>query len=100
MRNFPAAFLAELIKKTGITPVWILRQTINGVVYDLTDSGFAFPVGMPNGFGTTLPWVGAWGEVRESISGTIGEMLVSDFSATILNYQDITDNETLAGFII
>lgn len=92
MRNFPAAFATELAKKTGITPVWVLRMTVDGVVYDLSDSAITFPGGMANGFSSTLPWVGSWGEVRESISGNIGEMLVSDFSVTVYVEQDIPDN--------
>lgn len=92
MRTFPAAFATELAKKTGITPVWVLRLTVNSVVYDLSDSVFVFPVGIANGFTITLPWVAQWGALRESVSGTIGEMLVSDFSCSLLVDQDNADN--------
>ncbi len=92
MRTFPAEFAAELAKKTGLSPVWILRLTISGIVYDISDSVFVFPVGMGNGFTTTLNWIAAWGEIRESISGSIGEMLVSDFPVSLYVDQDVTDN--------
>ena len=92
MKTFPAAFTTELTKRTGITPIWILRLVVNSITYDLSDVAYTFPAGMANGFTTTLPWIGQWGEVRESISGAIGEMLVSDFSCTALVDQDVTDN--------
>lgn len=92
MRTFPAAFASELAKKTGITPIWILRLVINGTTYDLSDTEYVFPAGMANGFTATLGWVSQWGEVRESISGNIGEMLVSDFACTVLVDQDASKN--------
>jgi hypothetical protein len=93
MKTFPTAFATELAKKTGIYPIWILRITVDGTVYNLSDIRYTFPVGSLNGFaGTTLPWVSSWGGLRENVSGNIGEILIADIPITLLVDQDDADN--------
>jgi hypothetical protein len=82
MKTFTAGLAAELAKKTGAAPLWILKITVATVDYYLSDS--AFTIASWNGGITTLPWISSWGRLRESISGSLGEIRVADFDCTLL----------------
>lgn len=88
MKNFPALFVAEKDKKTGASPVWILKIRAGGVDYYL--SGNAINV-TPWGI-TTKRWVQSWGTITEGISGAIDEFKISDFSVSLLVDPDASPN--------
>jgi|GEM_PF-2187669 len=90
MRIFPAAFLAEMNKKTGAAPVWILKLTVGGSDYYLSDS--AFTVDGWDGGPTTLPWVASWGRLTEGLQNSLNEILVADFDAELLVDLDSSPN--------
>lgn len=88
MKNFPASFAAMKNLKTGAAPVWILKITVAGVDYYLSDNAFTIsPWGV-----TTKRWVKSWGSVTEGISGLIEEYKISDFSVTCLADPDASPN--------
>lgn len=78
---------------TYAAPVWILKMTVNSVVYYLSDSTLAIAAwGI-----TTKPWIAAWGRVQSGINGGMDEYQVADISATILIDPAANPNiETLA----
>lgn len=89
MKTFTAGFTAEKNKKTGTLPIWFLRLPVDGVDYWISDGVYTI---LPGGPGwpavdivTTLSWVAAWGSIRESLGGGLGEILIADFSMTINN---------------
>jgi len=96
MKTFPAGFTAEKNKKTGSLPIWILRITANAVDYWISDGVYTIPSGgagwPPTAPITTLTWVAAWGAIRESIGGGIGEILIADITVTMLTDQSIGNN--------
>ncbi len=80
---------------TGAAPVWILKLTVGGVNYYLSD--MTISIASWEGGITTKPWVAAWGSVQEGISNSLSEIRVSDFSLTCLIAPDSTPSmETLA----
>ncbi len=68
--------------KTGAAPLWILRLTVGGVDYWLSDMTVTVPGW--NGGITTKAWVSQWGRVQEGISNALDEFRVADFSLTCL----------------
>lgn len=95
MRTFPAAFITEKNKKTDLAPVWILRLTVGGIDYWLSDNLFGITVW--NGGIVVRPWIKSWGQLQEGISGGLDEFHVSDFSCSCLIDPDASPNmETLA----
>jgi hypothetical protein len=95
MKTFPAGYAAECAKKTGITPLWILKLTVGGVDYYLGDTPFAIPAWQ--GGVTVLPWVASWGQISEGITGELGEIRVADLSVEVIIDPDATiDMDTLA----
>jgi hypothetical protein len=90
MKTFPVEFASEKNKKTGIAPVWILKLTAGGEDYYL--SGDVVYLQEWNGDVNTLPWVSSWGEVREGVSGTLGEIRMSDFNVELLIDPDASPN--------
>lgn len=90
-----ANYAAALADRAGQTPVWILKLTVNGVAYYLADDEYTL-AGW-NGGVTTLRWVARWGQVREGLSGDLGEIRVSDLDLELLVDPDVSPNiETLA----
>lgn len=91
MKTFPTAYAAEKNKKTGISPVWILKTTINSIVYYFSDQVFTvpsctpvtgtWPVSTPV---TTVAIVKSWGEIREGINSALGEIKVSDLTISFV----------------
>lgn len=95
MRTFSAGFTAAK-NAADQAPVWILRLVGNGVdywisdgVYTIVHGGAGWPATVDI---TTLSWVAVWGAIRESISGNLGEILIADFSLTLLNDEDDANN--------
>lgn len=88
-----AAALPGDVSSKSCAPVWVLRMTINSVVYYLSDGTYTItPWGV-----TTKPWVRAWGSVRTGISGALAEYQVSDFDVSLLSDPAASPNmETLA----
>ncbi|HEY3276403.1 MAG TPA: hypothetical protein VGJ94_07260 [Syntrophorhabdaceae bacterium] len=82
MKTLTTAFSQEKNKKTGISPVWILKCPFaSGTIY-LSD--IAFTIAAWNGGITTKPWVKEWGKVDEDISGSLSLTKVSDFSVQVI----------------
>lgn len=95
MKSFPANFSLESAKKTGITPVWVLKLTVSSVAYYLADD--AHVIAGWNGGVTCKPWIEQWGQVREAAGVGLREVTIADFSVTCLVDPDVTPNmETLA----
>jgi hypothetical protein len=95
VKTFPTAFAAALARKTGVSPLWLLKLTVSGVDYYLSDQAVTIPTW--NGGVTTLPWVSAWGEVREEISGSLNEIRIADLRLSLLVDANAAPNaETLA----
>lgn len=94
----PVSFSSARNLKAGAAPVWIIRMIINGVNYWLSDIALSIGVtnintqpGWPSGLAvTTLPWVAAWGELQESVTGAMNEIQMSDFTCELLNDPDAT----------
>lgn len=84
MKTFPANFITEKNKKTGASPVWILKCPFpsTGTIY-LSDQTFTIS-GWEGGI-TTKSWVASWGQIDEDISGEIALSKVSDFSIDVIN---------------
>lgn len=79
----------------GAAPAWILRLTVAGVDYWLSDMTITVPVWQ--GGITTTPWVAEWGRVQEGISNSLDEFRVADFSLACLIDPAASPNiETLA----
>ncbi|GER92691.1 hypothetical protein A45J_0409 [hot springs metagenome] len=84
MKTFPTNFNTEKNKKTGASPVWILKCPFpsTGTIY-LSDRSFT--VAGWNGGITTKSWVAAWGQIDEDIAGEMALSKVSDFSLDVIN---------------
>lgn len=67
---------------TGAAPIWILKLTVGGINYYLSD--MTLTIASWEGGITTKPWVSAWGSVQEGISNSLSEIRVADFSLTCL----------------
>jgi hypothetical protein len=78
MLTLTAGFEAEKNKKTGASPVWILKiPFVAGTVY-LSDRVFAYT-------GITIkPWIQEWGSIDENLSNDMASPIVSDFSCNII----------------
>lgn len=84
MKAFPTNFVTEKNKKTGASPVWILKCPFpsTGTIY-LSDQ--AFTVASWNGGVTTKSWVKSWGAIDENISGSeLAASQVSDFALSVI----------------
>lgn len=90
MKTFPPSFTIEKNRTDGPHPIWILRLTVGGTDYylsDLATSILPYSGSSPWPAATTintLAWVKSWGSIQEGISGALGEFHVSDFSLTAL----------------
>lgn len=90
MRNYPPSYTTETKRKDGAHSVWIMRITIAGADYYLTDNAFVllpFSGSAPWPAGITVNAVAAvkeWGSIQQGISGALGEAQVSEFSATLI----------------
>ena len=73
---------------TYAAPLWILKMTVNAVVYFFADSTLYIPAwGI-----TTLPWVSSWGSVQGGISGGLGEYQTTDLSVSLIIVPDSVPN--------
>jgi len=83
MKTFTTAFNTEKDKKTGASPVWILKCPFpsTGTIY-LSDR--IFTVSSWDGGVTTKSWVASWGQIDEDISGEMSLTKVSDFSLSLI----------------
>lgn len=84
MKTFPTNFNAEKNKKTGVSPVWILKCPFpaTGTLY-LSDRSFSV-AGWEGGI-AVKSWIAAWGQIDEDISGETALSKVSDFSIEVIN---------------
>jgi len=91
MKTFPTNFNTEKNKKTGASPVWILKCPFpdTGTLY-LSDR--AFTVSGWNGGIAPQSWISAWGQIDEDISGEMSLSKVSDFSIEAINDPDVSPN--------
>lgn len=93
MRTFPSALAADLARRDGPGPVWLLRFTASGTDYILCQD--AVTVG-PWGK-TALPWVASWGQLTEGVSSTLADFNVSSLNVDLINDPNTTPNlRTLA----
>lgn len=78
MKTFSTLFNTEKNKKTGASPVWILKiPFVAGTVY-LSDRLFTYT-------GITIkPWIYSWGTIDEDIVDEMGSPQVSDFAVDII----------------
>ncbi len=90
MRALTAGFAAEVARRRGAKPVWILEITAYGTTYYLSDVVQAIPTW--RGGITTRAWVSQWGEISEQMSGDLNEIRVADFSVSCLVDPDASPN--------
>ena len=78
MKTFDTNFAIEKAKKTGASPVWILKiPFVAGTVY-LSDRVFDYT-------GITIKaWVASWGKIDESIDDEMSSPQVSDFEVDLV----------------
>lgn len=83
MKTFPSNFTTEKNKKTGASPVWILKCPFpsTGTIY-LSDRIFTV-TGWDGGI-TTKSWVSSWGQIDEDISENMSLTKVSDFNLDLI----------------
>ncbi len=83
MKSLTTLFNAEKNKKTGLSPVWILKCPFpsTGTVY-LSDVAFSMPSW--NGGVSVKSLVFDWGQIDEAISDLLGMTMVSDFSLSLI----------------
>jgi hypothetical protein len=81
MRTFPTALAADLARRDGAAPVWLLRFTAAGTDYILCQD--AVTVG-PWGK-TALPWIASWGQLTEGVSSTLADFNISSLGVDLIN---------------
>ena len=95
MKTFTTLLNTEKNKKTGASPVWILKIPFAaGTVY-LSDRVFTI-TGWMSPDPTIFPWIAAWGQIDEDIAGSLTLPMVSDFEVNInIDPDAATDIHTL-----
>jgi len=92
MRTLGANITALKDTKAGAAPTWILKLTVGGVDYYLSDNEYTIAPWSVD----TLPWITSWGELRQGVSGAVGEYQIADFVVSCLVDPDATTSiETL-----
>lgn len=81
MRYFPPAFAAQVARRNGAAPVWLLRFTAAGTDYILCQD--AMPIA-PWGK-TALPWISSWGQLTEGVSSTLADFNISSLNIDLIN---------------
>ncbi len=92
MKTFPSNFITEKNKKTGASPVWILKCPFpsTGDIY-LSDQAFSLTTGVPTDY--TMAWIKSWGQIDENISGAeLAASQVSDFSINVITDPNASPN--------
>lgn len=96
--NWPVSglgFDAEFGRKTSLAPVWIWKLVVDGTTYWISDH--VRTIASFEGGITTLAWVQQWGKIREGLDGGLTEILIADYTLTLLIDPDADPNiETLA----
>ena len=94
MKVFTTNFNTEKNKKTGASPVWIMKCPFpnTGTAY-LSDK--VFSVASWDGGITADNLVKNWGIVDEDISGAMSATKISDFSMNLLNRQGVPNIDTI-----
>ncbi len=90
MKTYPSGFTAEKNKKTGITPLWILKLTIGSNILYLSDNIFSIPSWQ--GGVTTKAWIKQCGDLTEGLSGHINEMRTTNIKIACINDKNIAQN--------
>ena len=88
MKTFTTGYSAEVLRRRGAKPLWILSLTVSGITYYLSDVAVA--ISGWNGGVTTLAWVSSWGALSETCTGDLNEIRLADFSITCLKDPDAT----------
>lgn len=84
MKTYLPAFVAELVRRDGAAPVWLLRFTAGGVDYVLCqDTVSVTPWGI-----TALPLIASWGRIYEGISNTLADYRIGELSVNLINNPD------------
>ena len=81
MRTFPVVLAADLARRNGAAPVWLLRFTASGIDYVLCQD--AIPI--PPWDKTALPWIASWGQLTEGVSSTLADFNVSALNVALIN---------------
>ncbi|MBI5309004.1 MAG: hypothetical protein HZB37_11930, partial [Planctomycetes bacterium] len=90
MKTFPTNFVTEKNKKTGASPVWILKIPFTTGALYLSDR--VFSVASWNSGVTTKSWVKTWGEIDENIVSQIAAPHVADFTIAVIDDPNDTSN--------
>ncbi len=90
MKTFTSNFSAEVARKRGAQPVWILSITAGGVSYYISDIALSIP-GWNSGI-TTKAWISQWGQIQEQITGSLNEIKITDFSCSLIVDSDDDSN--------
>ena len=81
MRTFPVALAADLARRNGAAPVWLLRFTASGVDYILCQDAVTITPWSK----TALPWIASWGQLTEGVSSTLADFNVSSLDVDLIN---------------
>ena len=88
MHSFPPAFTAELARRDGAAPVWLLGFTAAAVDYLLCQDAInVTPWGR-----SALPWISSWGKLNQGVTGTLDDFHISDLSVSLLVDPDAAPN--------
>jgi len=88
VRALTTTYEVEKNIKVGAAPTWIVKFTVDGVTYYLSDNAYTITPWAV----TTKPWVSGWGELSQGASGGIGDYQISTFSVSCLIDTDATPN--------
>lgn len=90
MKTFSTNFTTEKSKKTGTSPVWILKCPFTTGTLYLSDRSFT--IASWNGGIVTKSWIKAWGQVDENIDSQLAVPHIADFTITVINDQNYAPN--------
>lgn len=81
MRTFDPALAADLARRNGAGPAWLLRFTAAGVDYILCQDAITIgPWGK-----TALPLIASWGQLTEGVSNTLADFNISSLNIDLIN---------------
>ncbi len=88
MRVFPPYLAADLARRDGAAPVWILRFTAAATDYILCqDKVTIAPWGK-----TSLPLIASWGRLSEGVTATLSDFNISSLTVNLINDPNATPN--------
>jgi hypothetical protein len=92
VKTFPSLFAAEIAKKRGARPVWILAIDYPPATKYISDTVATIPTGWQPADVVTLPWVDTWGDISEQVTGSLNEIRIADFSVSLISDPDDSGN--------